>query len=30
MTGRKEESVFRFYERAGFNRHSKQAFVAKT
>jgi GNAT superfamily N-acetyltransferase len=28
MTGRKEESVLRFYEGAGFNRHSKQALVA--
>jgi GNAT superfamily N-acetyltransferase len=29
LTGRKTESVFRFYESAGFDRHSKQAFLAK-
>ena len=29
LTGRKEESVFRFYEGAGFSRHGKQAFVAR-
>ena len=30
MTGRKDEAVFRFYEGAGFNRHGKQAFIART
>jgi GNAT superfamily N-acetyltransferase len=29
LTGRKEEATLRFYEQAGFDRHSKQAFVAK-
>jgi len=29
MTGRLNESTFRFYESVGFNRHSKQAFVIK-
>lgn len=29
LTGRKDESTLRFYERAGFDRHGKQAFVAK-
>lgn len=29
LTGRKDEATLRFYERAGFDRHSKQAFVAK-
>jgi GNAT superfamily N-acetyltransferase len=29
LTGRKTESVFRFYESAGFDRYSKQAFIAK-
>jgi GNAT superfamily N-acetyltransferase len=29
LTGRMEESVFRFYEGAGFSRHGKQAFVAR-
>lgn len=29
MTGRKDEATLRFYEGAGFDRHSKQAFVAK-
>lgn len=29
MTGRLDESTFRFYESAGFDRHSKQAFVAR-
>jgi GNAT superfamily N-acetyltransferase len=29
LTGRKTESVFRFYESVGFDRHSKQAFLAK-
>lgn len=27
MTGSKEESTWRFYERAGFNRADKTAFV---
>ena len=30
MTGRKDEAVFRFYESAGFNRHGKQAFIARS
>lgn len=29
LTGRKEESVLRFYESAGFDRHGKQGFVAR-
>ena len=29
MTGRLNEQTFRFYEAAGFDRHAKQAFVAK-
>lgn len=29
MTGRKDESTLRFYEKAGVDRHGKQAFVAK-
>jgi GNAT superfamily N-acetyltransferase len=29
LTGRKDEATFRFYERAGFDRHGKQAFIAK-
>jgi GNAT superfamily N-acetyltransferase len=29
LTGRKDEATFRFYESAGFNRHDKQAFIAK-
>lgn len=29
LTSRKSEAVFRFYEAAGFDRHEKQAFVAK-
>lgn len=29
LTGRKDEATFKFYEAAGFDRHSKQAFVAK-
>lgn len=29
MTGRKDEAVFRFCESAGFDRHGKQAFIAK-
>ena len=28
LTGRKDESTFRFYESAGFDRNAKQAFVA--
>ncbi len=30
LTGRKDESTFRFYESAGFDRHGKQAFIART
>ena len=29
MTGRLNEETFKFYESVGFNRHSKQAFIAK-
>jgi len=29
LTGRKDEATLRFYERAGFDPHGKQAFVAK-
>ena len=29
LTGRKDEATLRFYEGAGFDRHGKQAFVAK-
>ena len=29
LTGRKDEGTFRFYEAAGFDRNSKQAFVAR-
>jgi hypothetical protein len=29
LTGRKDEGTLRFYEQAGFDRHEKQAFVAK-
>ena len=29
LTGRKSESVYRFYESVGFDRHAKQAFLAK-
>ena len=29
LTGRKSESVFQFYESVGFDRHAKQAFLAK-
>ncbi len=29
LTGRKDEGTFRFYEAVGFDRDSKQAFVAK-
>lgn len=29
MTGRKDEATLRFYESAGFDRHGKQAFIAR-
>jgi hypothetical protein len=29
LTGRKDESTYRFYKQAGFDRHAKQAFLAK-
>ena len=29
LTGRKSEAVYRFYESVGFDRHEKQAFIAK-
>lgn len=29
LTGRKDEATLRFYEGAGFDRHGKQAFVAR-
>jgi GNAT superfamily N-acetyltransferase len=29
QTGRMDEATFRFYESAGFERHAKQAFVAR-
>jgi GNAT superfamily N-acetyltransferase len=29
MTGRLDEETFAFYESAGFDRHTKQAFIAK-
>ena len=29
LTGRKDEATLRFYARAGFDRHGKQAFVAR-
>jgi len=29
MTGRQDEATLRFYENAGFDRHGKQAFVAR-
>ena len=29
MTGRLNEATFRFYESVGFQRHTKQAFIAK-
>lgn len=29
LTGRRDESTLRFYQRAGFDQHDKQAFVAK-
>ena len=30
MTGRLNEQTFQFYESVGFDRHSKQAFIAKS
>lgn len=29
MTGRRDEAIVRFYESAGFDRHGKQAFIAR-
>jgi GNAT superfamily N-acetyltransferase len=29
LTGRKTEEIYRFYESVGFDRHAKQAFLAK-
>ena len=29
LTGRKDEATLRFYESVGFDRHGKQAFIAK-
>ncbi|MBK6004527.1 hypothetical protein JJB11_00365 [Ramlibacter ginsenosidimutans] len=29
QTGRLDEGTFRFYESAGFDRHGKQAFIAR-
>lgn len=29
LTGRKNEATYAFYESAGFDRHAKQAFIAK-
>ena len=29
LTGRKDEATFSFYESAGFDRHGKQAFIAR-
>ena len=29
LTGRKDEATLRFYEQAGFDRHAKQAFIAR-
>ncbi len=29
LTGKKDDATLRFYESAGFDRHAKQAFVAK-
>ena len=29
LTGRKDEATFGFYESAGFDRHGKQAFIAR-
>ena len=29
LSGRKDEATYRFYEAAGFDRHSKQAFLAR-
>jgi len=30
LSGRKDEATFSFYENAGFNRHEKQAFIARS
>ena len=30
LSGRKSEAVYRFYESVGFDRHAKQAFVARS
>lgn len=30
LTGRKDEATFRFYEGVGFDRHRKQAFIARS
>lgn len=29
LTGRKDQATFQFYESSGFDRHEKQAFIAK-
>lgn len=29
LTGRKDQATFQFYQSAGFDRHEKQAFIAK-
>lgn len=29
LTGRKDDAIFKFYESAGFDRHGKQAFIAR-
>jgi len=29
LTGRKNEETYRFYKSVGFDRHAKQAFLAK-
>jgi hypothetical protein len=29
LTGRKNEGTYQFYESVGFDRHAKQAFLAK-
>ncbi len=29
LTGRKDEGTYQFYEKAGFDRHAKQAFLAQ-
>lgn len=29
MTGRKDDATLCFYERASFDRHAKQAFIAR-